>query len=97
MSDQNITTEATEDGEHYIVRLLWSVPASSHEDAVKKAVDQLARFGIIDWVYRSESPNDDVLYLNGDLEVVDLQRAVEQLPDDDERPIEDVELPSEEE
>lgn len=67
------TTENPQPENKYTVRILWGVPADSHEEAVTKTLDQLSRFGIMDWVYQSRSPDGDIAYLNGDLERIDIE------------------------
>lgn len=82
--------------ETYIVRLLFEVPATGHAAAVERVVDQLARHGIIDWVYRSQRLHDgDIEHYNGDLEQVSLERLKslvdgEQLSGDDTPDIETI-------
>lgn len=63
-----------QENEKYMVRLLFEVPAPSHRDAVERVIDNLARYGIIDWVYRAQRIADGTFeHFNGDLEPVDFE------------------------
>lgn len=80
--------------ETYTVRLVFNISATSHEAAVKRAVHQLARYGIIDWVYQVQRDSDDVIdHFNGDIDHISLEQLKDALsggaldgndPEDDE-------------
>lgn len=80
--DHGKGSKMAEETEKYIVRLLFQVPATSHSNAVERVIDQLARYGIMEWVYRSQRVSDGTFeHFNGDIEPVDfeeLQKTVEE-------------------
>lgn len=68
--------------ETYIVRLLFEVPTTGHKEAVSEVVDQLARYGILNWVYRSQRLADgEIEHFDGDLQPIDLEDLKRQLED----------------